>query len=52
MPAVRADLLRKVGRNDAAREAYLAATQRRSLEPCGGFNAQWAIGGAGRARTQ
>jgi RNA polymerase sigma-70 factor (ECF subfamily) len=30
MPAVRADLLRRLGRRDAAREADLAATQ---LEP-------------------
>src|SRR6202022_270202 len=33
MPAVRADLLRRLGRNDAAREAYLAATAATQLEP-------------------
>ena len=33
LPAVRADLLRRLGRNDAAREAYLAATEATQLEP-------------------
>jgi RNA polymerase sigma-70 factor (ECF subfamily) len=33
MPAVRADLLRRLGRNEAAREAYLEATAATQLEP-------------------
>jgi RNA polymerase sigma-70 factor (ECF subfamily) len=33
MPAVRADLLRRLGRKDAAREAYAAATAATQLEP-------------------
>ncbi|WP_024511137.1 RNA polymerase sigma factor [Bradyrhizobium sp. ARR65] len=33
LPAVRADLLRRLGRCDAAREAYLAATAATQLEP-------------------
>jgi RNA polymerase sigma-70 factor, ECF subfamily len=33
LPAVRADLLRRLGRHDAAREAYLAATAATRLEP-------------------
>jgi RNA polymerase sigma-70 factor (ECF subfamily) len=33
MPAVRADLLRRLGRHDAAREAYLAATAATQVEP-------------------
>jgi RNA polymerase sigma-70 factor (ECF subfamily) len=33
LPAVRADLLRRLGRHDAAREAYLAATSATQLEP-------------------
>ncbi len=33
LPAVRADLLRRLGRNDAARAAYLAATSATQLEP-------------------
>jgi RNA polymerase sigma-70 factor, ECF subfamily len=33
LPAVRADLLRRLGRKDAAREAYLAATAATRLEP-------------------
>jgi RNA polymerase sigma-70 factor (ECF subfamily) len=33
MPAVRADLLRRLGRQDAAREAYLAAMAATQLEP-------------------
>jgi RNA polymerase sigma-70 factor (ECF subfamily) len=33
LPAVRADLLRRLGRNDAARAAYLAATAATRLEP-------------------
>jgi RNA polymerase sigma-70 factor (ECF subfamily) len=33
MPAVRADLLRRLGRNEAAREAYLKATAATQLEP-------------------
>src|SRR5438132_6209348 len=33
MPAVRADLLRRLGRHDAARKAYLAASAATQLEP-------------------
>jgi RNA polymerase sigma-70 factor, ECF subfamily len=33
LPAVRADLLRRLGRKDAARKAYLAATAATKLEP-------------------
>ena len=33
LPAVRADLLRRLGRRDAAREAYVAATAATQLEP-------------------
>jgi len=33
LPAVRADLLRRLGRNDEARQAYLAATAATQLEP-------------------
>jgi RNA polymerase sigma-70 factor (ECF subfamily) len=33
MPAVRADLLRRLGRREAARDAYLAATAATQLEP-------------------
>jgi RNA polymerase sigma-70 factor, ECF subfamily len=33
LPAVRADLLRRLGRHEAAREAYLAATEATRLEP-------------------
>jgi len=33
LPAVRADLLRRLGRSEAAREAYLAATTATQLEP-------------------
>jgi RNA polymerase sigma-70 factor, ECF subfamily len=33
LPAVRADLLRRLGRHQAAREAYLAATEATRLEP-------------------
>jgi RNA polymerase sigma-70 factor, ECF subfamily len=33
MPAVRADLLRRLGRRDAARDAYLKATAATQLEP-------------------
>ena len=33
MPAVRADLLRRLGRRDEARDAYLAATAATQLEP-------------------
>ena len=33
LPAVRADLLRRLGRRDAAREAYVAATAATKLEP-------------------
>jgi RNA polymerase sigma-70 factor, ECF subfamily len=33
LPAVRADLLRRLGRHDQAREAYLAATAATQLEP-------------------
>jgi RNA polymerase sigma-70 factor (ECF subfamily) len=33
MPAVRADLLRRLGRHDAARDAYRAATAATQLEP-------------------
>jgi RNA polymerase sigma-70 factor (ECF subfamily) len=33
LPAVRADLLRRLGRRDEARKAYLAATAATQLEP-------------------
>jgi RNA polymerase sigma-70 factor (ECF subfamily) len=33
MPAVRADLLRRLGRHDAARDAYLVATAATQLQP-------------------
>jgi RNA polymerase sigma-70 factor (ECF subfamily) len=33
LPAVRADLLRRLGRHEAARQAYLAATEATKLEP-------------------
>jgi RNA polymerase sigma-70 factor, ECF subfamily len=33
LPAVRADLLRRLGRHDAARAAYLAASEATRLEP-------------------
>jgi RNA polymerase sigma-70 factor (ECF subfamily) len=33
LPAVRADLLRRLGRRDEAREAYLAASAATQLEP-------------------
>jgi RNA polymerase sigma-70 factor (ECF subfamily) len=33
LPAVRADLLRRLGRREAARAAYLAATAATKLEP-------------------
>ncbi len=33
LPAVRADLLRRLGRHEAARDAYLAATEATQLEP-------------------
>jgi RNA polymerase sigma-70 factor, ECF subfamily len=33
LPAVRADLLRRLDRRDAARQAYLAATAATQLEP-------------------
>jgi RNA polymerase sigma-70 factor, ECF subfamily len=33
LPAVRADLLRRLGRHDAARAAYHAATEATQLEP-------------------
>jgi RNA polymerase sigma-70 factor (ECF subfamily) len=33
LPAVRADLLRRIGRKDEAREAYAAATEATQLEP-------------------
>jgi RNA polymerase sigma-70 factor (ECF subfamily) len=33
LPAVRADLLRRLGRHDAARAAYLVATAATQLEP-------------------
>jgi len=33
LPAVRADLLRRLGRHDAARAAYRAATDATKLEP-------------------
>ena len=33
LPAVRADLLRRLGRNDEARQAYLAASAATQLEP-------------------
>src|SRR5258708_26842232 len=44
LPAVRADLLRRLGRRDAAREAYLAATAATKLEP---LRRLYARGGAG-----
>ena len=40
LPAVRADLLRRLGRNDAAREAYQAATSATQLEPLRRFYAR------------
>ncbi len=40
MPAVRADLLRRLGRHDAAREAYRAATAATQLEPLRRFYAR------------
>ena len=40
MPAVRADLLRRLGRRDAAREAYLKATAATQLEPLRRFYAR------------
>ena len=40
LPAVRADLLRRLGRRDAAREAYLAATAATQLEPLRRFYAR------------
>ena len=56
LPAVRADLLRRLGRRDAAREAYLAATAATKLEPlrralCAGrkpMTVSEALGGARR----
>jgi RNA polymerase sigma-70 factor (ECF subfamily) len=33
LPAVRADLLRRLGRRDAAHQAYCAATAATKLEP-------------------
>jgi RNA polymerase sigma-70 factor (ECF subfamily) len=33
LPAVRADLLRRLGRKDEAREAYIAAAEATQLEP-------------------
>jgi RNA polymerase sigma-70 factor, ECF subfamily len=40
LPAVRADLLRRLGRRDAAREAYQAATAATRLEPLRRFYAR------------
>jgi RNA polymerase sigma-70 factor (ECF subfamily) len=40
LPAVRADLLRRLGRHDAAREAYQAATSATQLEPLRRFYAR------------
>src|SRR6202140_5113057 len=40
LPAVRADLLRRLGRRDAAREAYLAAAAATQLEPLRGLYAR------------
>ena len=40
LPAVRADLLRRLGRVEAAREAYLAATEATQLEPLRRFYAR------------
>ena len=40
LPAVRADLLRRLGRCDAAREAYLAATAATQLDPLRRFYAR------------
>ena len=46
MPAVRADLLRRLGRRDAAREAYLAAIGRDAARAAAAA-LRAAIGGAG-----
>ena len=40
LPAVRADLLRRLGRRDAAREAYQAATEATQLGPLRRFYAR------------
>jgi RNA polymerase sigma-70 factor (ECF subfamily) len=40
MPAVRADLLRRLGRHDAARDAYRAATAATQLQPLRRFYAR------------
>ena len=40
LPAVRADLLRRLGRRDAASEAYQAATSATQLEPLRRFYAR------------
>src|SRR4051794_644526 len=40
LPAVRADLLRRLGRHDAAREAYVAATAATQLQPLRRFYAR------------
>ena len=40
LPAVRADLLRRLGRVEAAREAYVAATAATTLEPLRRFYAR------------
>ncbi len=40
MPAVRADLLRRLGRHDAARDAYLAAAAATQLQPLRRFYAR------------
>src|SRR5712672_1769209 len=40
LPAIRADLLRRLGRHDAAREAYVAATAATQLQPLRRFYAR------------
>ena len=55
MPAVRADLLRRLGRRDAAREAYHAATAATQLEPLRRLYARRLAeldGGSGVARME
>jgi RNA polymerase sigma-70 factor (ECF subfamily) len=51
LPAVRADLLRRLGQHDAAREAYLAATAATQLEPLRRFYAR-RMGELGQAATK
>jgi RNA polymerase sigma-70 factor (ECF subfamily) len=40
LPAIRADLLRRLGRHEAARDAYLAATAATQLQPLQRFYAR------------